>query len=518
MNETKETRLRKANFPFFGIAGGLYALFYTICMYRNASGITYPFFIAGSLLFFCLCMKKLEISVKKGSICYMAGMMLLGISTILTADGRIIFFNHVGVILLMVAFLLHQFYEDKNWRFGRYLASVICVIFASLGEITKPFTDFMHYRRQQGHTKRSKGLYVVIGLCVAFPLFIVVWFLLMTADRVFMSMTEDLFEALDLPNVIGMIFTTVLMFLLSYGAITYLSERQLGDQVTERKRVDSTLAITVTLPLTLMYLVFSGVQIVCLFMGNVDLGEMTYAEYARQGFFQLLLVCILNLILVLVGGHYFKESVMLKIILTVMSLCTYVMIFSSGMRMILYIKHYYFTFLRILVLWALVVIFLLLTGVLASIFAPKFPLFRYGMAVVSVCYIALSFSRPDYLVATCNLGNAEGQKVHNFFDADAYHDYEYLSNLNADAAPVILPYLEQAGYNMTLMSDEEAREQFSDWRYSYECTEEYGGRWDSDAWGYYYMRDLAERVCEDGVREFNVSRFAAMRQLKAYWE
>lgn len=155
VNETRETKLRKENFPFLGIASGLYALFYTICMYRNGSGITYPFFIIGSLLFFSLCMKKLEISVKKGSGFYMAGMLLLGISTVCTADNRLIVFNHLGVLLLLLAFLLHQFYEDRNWRFGKYLAAVICVMFASLGEVSKPVTDFLHYRREKGMLKRA---------------------------------------------------------------------------------------------------------------------------------------------------------------------------------------------------------------------------------------------------------------------------------------------------------------------------------------------------------------------------
>ena len=35
-----------------GAATALYALLYTICLYRNTSGITYPFFVAGTLYYF----------------------------------------------------------------------------------------------------------------------------------------------------------------------------------------------------------------------------------------------------------------------------------------------------------------------------------------------------------------------------------------------------------------------------------------------------------------------------------
>ena len=35
-----------------GIGSILYALIYTFCLYRNASGITYPFFVGATLLYF----------------------------------------------------------------------------------------------------------------------------------------------------------------------------------------------------------------------------------------------------------------------------------------------------------------------------------------------------------------------------------------------------------------------------------------------------------------------------------
>ena len=77
-------------------------------------------------------------------------------------------------------------------------------------------------------------------------------------------------------------------------------------------------------------------------------------------------VCILNLMIVLVGINLFKESKILKTILCVISLCTFVMIASSAYRMILYIRFYYLTFLRIFVLWALVVIALLMIGIIQN--------------------------------------------------------------------------------------------------------------------------------------------------------
>ena len=63
----------------------------------------------------------------------------------------------------------------------------------------------------------------------------------------------------------------------------------------------------------LVYLVFCVIQIVYLFMGKGSLPEgMTYSQYARQGFFQLLFVAVLNLVMVLMCLKYFREHVLLN--------------------------------------------------------------------------------------------------------------------------------------------------------------------------------------------------------------
>lgn len=47
-----------------GAATALYALLYTICLYRNTSGITYPFFVVGTLLFLLL-YRKVQGSIRQ---------------------------------------------------------------------------------------------------------------------------------------------------------------------------------------------------------------------------------------------------------------------------------------------------------------------------------------------------------------------------------------------------------------------------------------------------------------------
>ncbi|MDE6951533.1 MAG: DUF4173 domain-containing protein, partial [Lachnospiraceae bacterium] len=164
------------------------------------------------------------------------------------------------------------------------------------------------------------------------------------------------------------------------------------------------IAISATAVIALIYVYFCVIQVVYLFAGYGTLPEgYTYAQYARQGFFQLLFICLMNLVLVLIGLGFFRQSRVLKGILLVISLCTFVMTASSAYRMLLYISVYQLTFLRIFVLWALFVIALLMAGIIGKTLKNGFPLFRYGLFVITCCYLVLSFSQPDYWIARYNI-------------------------------------------------------------------------------------------------------------------
>lgn len=520
--ESEQTKNLKKNYGVLGLGSLLYACFYAFCMYRNGSGITYPFFLIGSLWFYCFCMKKLEVSLKKDSIFYMGSILLLGISTFLTADTRIIAMNKTGVLVLIISFLLHQFYQDQNWSFGRYTGYVITAVFGSLGEIYRPFADMSAYRKGRGKKGKSVFLHLVIGACFGIPLLFIIWPLLMSADRIFSDMTESFFKVLNIGNIFGRLFTVIFMFFMTYCIMAYLSKHTFSEEYKERPRTEAVIAITVALPLTLLYLVFSGVQIFALFLRQIDLTAYTYAEYAREGFFQLLAVCIINLVLVLVGQAYFKENMPLELTLTVMSLCTYIMIASSAMRMILYIRHYYLTFLRIFVLWSLVVLFILLTGVIIHIYQQKFPLFKYSMVVVTICYLVLSFAHPDYWIAKCNAANM-GNSVSSFFDADAYRDYSYMTMLSADAAPALAEVLREEGFSMDdeamrmlmeYIHEEESRGTRGGRSHSFPSYEQYGGwRDDPESWGYYYLEKIYRQYHQMGIRSFNLSKYIAFQVL-----
>ncbi|MCH5342273.1 MAG: DUF4173 domain-containing protein [Acetatifactor sp.] len=523
--DTEETKRLKENYGFFGPVTFLYAVFYALCMYRNGSGVTYPFFVAGSLLLLYFSLSKLGTTLKRGSIFYMAAMLLLGISTFCTDDGRLIFFNKLGIFLLMMSLLLKQFFNTSEWKLGKYLASIGMTVVSCIGELDRPVKDGLRHRKERGISVNKKVWYALLGLIIAVPVLLAVLLLLASADVVFRQMTGNIFENIRLGNAMGVTSRIVVVYFVTYALTAFLCKRNIKEEVPDRRKGEPVLAITVTGLLTLLYLLFCIVQIVGLFLGKMQLPEgYTYAMYAREGFFQLLAVSLFNLVIVLVCMSYFKESRVLKGILTVMSLCTFVMIASSALRMVIYIRFYYLTFLRILVLWSLAVLMFLFIGVLINIFRERFPLFRYSMAVVTVFYLALSFAHPDYIIARVNVANAPHEDMSwwteeealkaadDFSQADMfsgrfflafqpYHDYSYLAGLSADAAPVLIQYLDELGYDMAAFGKDSAV------AYANKISGDGVYRGKKDGFGYFWMERMQIRTESLGIRTFNVSRY-----------
>ena len=123
--ETIMTKCMKSQFSFFGIASAVYAIFYTFCLYKNASGITHPFFVIGTLCYFFLSMKRLGVPYKKDSLFYMISIVLLGISNCCTDSLPILWMNKLCIFGLLFILILHTVYEDKGWTVPKYLGAVL---------------------------------------------------------------------------------------------------------------------------------------------------------------------------------------------------------------------------------------------------------------------------------------------------------------------------------------------------------------------------------------------------------
>ncbi|MDE6738466.1 MAG: DUF4173 domain-containing protein, partial [Lachnospiraceae bacterium] len=137
-----------------------------------------------------------------------------------------------------------------------------------------------------------------------------------------------------------------------------------------------------------------------------------------------------------------------------------------------------------------------------------FPLFIYSMVIVTVFYIGLSFSHPDYWIARYNLDSAHIEYLNDY---DVNDSKKYLRKLSADAAPILLdknsnPYL--AAMPVGFYSDE-----FED------STDNRTENYDKDdilkeySWLYKYYGKMEDLSNDMHIRNFNFSVYTAKKYI-----
>ncbi len=438
----------------FAICSGIYAVFYSFCLYKNLGGATFPFFVIGTLCYIMFCTKEFSLTWKKDTTFFMIMVTLIGLSHPLTDKMFIHVFNVFFSFIILIYIALHQFSYDANWSFFKTLLNLLSTMVGAFSKFFEPFKDLSNYnkiRRSSEMTpeqaaKRKKVNLVLLSVIFTLPLLVLVIALLSSADYVFNKMISNVIGIEMLkrlftdPTWFKVLLLTLIVFLFVYGLFSYLSRFPFSSEGTKNPSYDATAAITAGILLDIVYLAFSLIQILYLFIKNLSLPiGITYAEYARKGFFQLLFVCALNLCLVLIGKNMFADSRLLKVILTVMCVCTYIMTASSTIRLIMYISYYYLSFARVLAFWALFVITVLLTGLLVHVWTGKVNLFKFSLRVILIAYTLLAFSHADYFITKFNLSNID--KNSSFFVSEGYNDYDYILYMTClDAAPVIEEY------------------------------------------------------------------------------
>lgn len=433
-------------FGFYGVLSMVFGVFYTLCLYKNPNGIMIPLFVVIAYELALLILNKMKIAVKRESYVLIGISVIIGVSSCRTADVFFTFYNKVALLLLWSVFWMHQFYEDGTWNIGKYMGSIVLLWGQMLSTLGYPFKHFQTYIKSLKQKKYGMLIPILLGVLISIPLIIVLCILLSQADMVFQQILDRVIHSFFKPQQLFFIAVKWMVGVLGmYSLICGMVKRGIKEEQKDWRKEEPIIAITTMSIVGILYMVFCGIQIVYLFMGRGTLPEgITYSGYARQGFFQLLFVAVLNLVLVLSCLKYFKKSRVLNMVLTLISLCTYVMIASAACRMILYVQEYKLTMLRILVLWFLLLLSVLMAGVLVFIYRNDFWLFRYCLVVVSVGYLVLAWSKPDFIIADYNVHHgAEISQV----------ELIYLSDLSADAAPVLRELQKQPEFknNMNLI-------------------------------------------------------------------
>ncbi len=436
------------HFKKYGLLSVVFGLIYGFCLYNNPSSITYPIFMVCALVILKLIRARDGLSLitdcngkRALGIFYVVSLMLLSVHRCLTTSPALNFLERCAIFLLFFSYIIFLYTDTTGFDIGEWLLSIVCTVIKPLEHINIPFLDYGAYRKSavpgESSEKKKTVRAVLLGLAIAIPLLIIILPLLASADAVFENMLDGLFKDIDIPeyifNATMMLLTAIVGFFGAYNVITSMVRQEIKIKIKGEGKTNPVIAITFTSIIGLVYILFCAIQLLYLFGGKMALPEgYTYAEYAHEGFYQLLAVCVLNIVMVSVCQAFFKNSKVLKALLTIIAACTYIMIASSAYRMIMYIRVYHLTFLRLFVLWFLAILCFWLSFLIISMYARKFPVFKACMVAITLGFIAFIYSSPDYQIAKYDL-QATANKIDEYTSVAEYIE----DNLSFDAVPAI---------------------------------------------------------------------------------
>jgi hypothetical protein len=203
-------------------------------------------------------------------------------------------------------------------------------------------------------------------------------------------------------------------------------------------------ALEVATPLALLdvlFLAFVIVQVRYLF-GDATLVEqtvgLTYAEYARRGFFELVAVTALALPLLLLADWVLSDAGArarnaFRLLAGLLVVLLFVTMSSAMQRMRLYVDAYGLTEMRVYASAFMVWLGAVIIWFVATVLRDRRERFAAGAAAFALLALfVLNLLSPDALVARVNVARARAGQT---FDA------RYATSLSADAVPTLVAAL-----------------------------------------------------------------------------
>ena len=291
------------------------------------------------------------------------------------------------------------------------------------------------------------------GLAIAAPLVVVFGALFMSADAVFEDLVLSVVR-ID-PEVVA---SHVLLFCVSAWLATgYLRGFLTGTEppplrvlwpdgappalTPKRPTLGITEIATVLAALDLLFLVFVIVQFRYLFGGDALVRvtpDLTYAEYARRGFFELVLAAVLVVPLLLAADWLLdrrlpRDDRLFRGLAGAQIALVLAITASAFQRLRLYHASYGLTESRFYAMVVLVWIGAMLWWLAATVLRGRRHVFAFGALASGLATVALLFAvDPDAVVARTNVARMASA------DAPVRFDVAYATSLSADAVPVLI--------------------------------------------------------------------------------
>jgi hypothetical protein len=462
----------------------LLGLLFNMLFYKHIPAVSCTIFVIAFYILFFICFKNKLIKNFGINIILVIFILLLSLTYSLYTNPIFMCLNLFTIPLLIAAQTILT--ANKNiyaWYDIRFLNDIIYgVLHGAFTYIFKPLkviSEMVNLRPANGkHTTLNK---VIKGIIISLPLLFIIVELLASADEVFKNILDsfgNLFANLNINSFVSQVIIIIIISLLAFSYLWSLSMDKVHDKamvsMCESKlktQIDQIIVITMLTMICIVYTLFIFIQFAYLF-GSINSSlpaNFTYAEYARRGFWELLMVTLINLSILIINIIFTekiknKATLVIKLLNSFLIFCTCIILFSAHFRMSLYENMYGYTYLRVFTHSFMLYISVLLFTILIKVWYEKLSLPKYYLIISIIAYIAINFANVDSLIANRNI-----RRYENTGKIDIY----YLANLSYEAVPQLvnlLPELEtKDAKNAKVLADSlyiknENLKQYSDWQ------------------------------------------------------
>lgn len=271
----------------------------------------------------------------------------------------------LNIIVLSILISIYLFsLINKNYKIALVNIPLMFKIFPRY-----LFRNLKFLKIKTSREKTNKILNAVFGIIVGIVFSIVILLLLMSADDYFNKFVSKTFISINFDFSKLMQFVIFFIIIFSIG-VNLIRNRYIVMKENKTRKIDHTIIISMLSVINLVFVLFliSEISKLCGNFLQIPKGYI-YSSYAREGFFQLLFVTIINFSIILYliyKTNVIKENKIIRNLVLVLIAFSVLLIFNSYYRMFLYIGKYGFTNLRLQV-----ILFLFMELILFGIIIKK---------------------------------------------------------------------------------------------------------------------------------------------------
>lgn len=429
------------------------AIWADLLFYGKAPGISYPLFLLSVYgVFWWQARENGRVSFHRRH-AFSLGMslpiLLLAFTFLFFSNSLFHIVNFLLVpFLFIVQTILLTERNRKRWYTWGFLGDLIEIaLLYTLRHIRVPFGGIKVWIKSRVDQKKYGVVKkIATGIGVSLPILFVVLSLLSQADGVFGFFLGEIPRLFWETVSVETLFRLFLIGALALGMFAYFftlvgkwepfAEVPVPQQEEKPIVWDGVVLVTMLTIMNVVYIAFTAVQISYLFTGEKMLlpEGMTYAEYAKNGFNELVMVTLINFFILITTMHFASRAKhgvyrVIQVLLSLLTVCTGFMLFSAYFRLSLYEAAYGYTYSRLLghaFMIYLLVVFLI--GLL-KIWRNGFSLIKYYAIVGLVAYVVINYINIDAIIVKNNLARyAETGNI----------DLDYHMRLSDDAYPYLL--------------------------------------------------------------------------------